>query len=239
MKMLYGKPIAQHILDKVRDTIYECQIEPEMVVYCANPDEPYYKGILKDAKFCGIKVRDGYLSDSCGAISLDSEHYIPSRNNLDGGEYIPCTAHATLSMLHSYQIPISGRQVCVIGRSERVGRPLAKLLLDEDATVVVCHSKTTPLNMGSLIRTSDIVISCVGGQDFSSEYPISPNATVVDIGGDFQGLKSAQYFVPHIGGVGLLTRAFLMVHALDRWARALSDPYGLIPRLNEQILKYR
>lgn len=86
MKMLYGKPIAQHILDKVRDTIYECQIEPEMVVYCANPDEPYYKGILKDAKFCGIKVRDGYLSDSCGAIS-DSEHYIPSRNNLDGGEY--------------------------------------------------------------------------------------------------------------------------------------------------------
>lgn len=44
---------------------------------------------------------------------------------------------------------------------------------------------------------------------------------------------------PLVGGVGLLTRAFLMVHALDRWARALSDPYGLIPRLNEQILKYR
>jgi len=70
---------------------FNCEIRWEnrlckMVVYCANPDEPYYKGILKDAKFCGIKVRDGYLSDSCGAISLDSEHYIPSRNNLDGGE---------------------------------------------------------------------------------------------------------------------------------------------------------
>lgn len=239
MKMLYGKSIAQQILGEVRGIIYDCRIEPEMAVYCTNSDEPYYKGILKDAKFCGIKVRDGYLSDSCGAISLDSEHYIPSRNNLDGGEYVPCTALAALSILHNHHIQISGRQICVIGRSERVGRPLARLLLEEDATVVVCHSKTTSVNMRNLIETSDIVISCVGGQDFATEYPVSLNATVVDIGGDFQGLNDVRYFVPHIGGVGPLTRAFLMVHALDRWARSFSDPYGLIPRLDEQILKYR
>ena len=132
--------------------------------------------------------------------------------NLDGGCAIPCTAEAIMCMLHAYGIPISGQDVCVIGRSDRVGRPVAKLMLNEDATVTVMHSKTKDIRRH--VEKADIVIACAGNAGFDESYQVSSEATVADIGGDFKNPEKlgCKYLIPAIGGVGPLTRAFLMDH---------------------------
>ena len=177
---------------------------------------------MKDAALCGvdaIHVSDPVLVPNWldattvnGIISLEKNYEPPVGLNLDGGYTIPCTAEAIMCMLHAYGIPISGQDVCVIGRSDRVGRPVAKLMLNEDATVTVMHSKTKDIRRH--IEKADIVIACAGNAGFDESYRVSSEATVVDIGGDFKNPEKlgCKYLIPAIGGVGPLTRAFLMDH---------------------------
>lgn len=223
MNILRGKNLADNMLQRVKtDISNELSKPPVLLVVSSDETNPYFKGIMKDAALCGvdaIHVSDPVLVPNWldattvnGIISLEKNYEPPVGLNLDGGYTIPCTAEAIMCMLHAYGIPISGQDVCVIGRSDRVGRPVAKLMLNEDATVTVMHSKTKDIRRH--IEKADIVIACAGNAGFDESYQVSSEATVVDIGGDFKNPEKlgCKYLIPAIGGVGPLTRAFLMDH---------------------------
>ena len=223
MNILRGKNLADNMLLRVKtDILNELSKPPVLLVVSSDETNPYFKGIMKDAALCGvdaIHVSDPVLVPNWldattvnGIISLEKNYEPPVKLNLDGGYAIPCTAEAIMCMLHAYDIPISGQDVCVIGRSDRVGRPVAKLMLNEDATVTVMHSKTKDIQRH--IEKADIVIACAGNAGFDESYQVSSEATVADIGGDFKNPEKlgCKYLIPAIGGVGPLTRAFLMDH---------------------------
>lgn len=223
MEILRGKPLAENMLQRVKiDISNELTKPPVLMVVCSDESNPYFKGIMKDASFCGVEVIhvsnpvlvSRWLDTSTvnGVISLEKGYDPPVELNLDGGYTIPCTAEAIMCMLYGYDIPISGKDVCIIGRSERVGRPVAKLMLNEDATVTITHSKTSDIRRH--IEKADIVIACAGNAGFDESYRVYSEATVVDVGGDFKNPDGlgCKYLIPAVGGVGPLTRAFLMDH---------------------------
>lgn len=105
----------------------------------------------------------------------------------------PCTAAGVMEILRRSHIPIAGRHAVILGRSRVVGKPLALLLLNHDATVTVCHSKTR--NAAELARQADILIAAVGHAGLVTETWVKPGATVIDVGinrvtdrAQFQGL---------------------------------------------------
>ena len=223
MNILRGKNLADDMLQRVKtDISNELSKPPVLLVVSSDETNPYFKGIMKDAALCGVEVihaSDPVLVPSWldattinGVISLEKNYEPPAVLNLDGGYEIPCTAEAIMYMLYKYDIPISGKDVCIIGRSNRVGRPVAKLMLNEDATVTIVHSKTKDIRRH--IEKTDIVIACAGNAGFDESYQVSSEATVADIGGDFKYPEKlgCKYLIPAIGGVGPLTRAFLMDH---------------------------
>ena len=94
--------------------------------------------------------------------------------------FVPCTPAGIIELLKRSNIPIAGANVCVVGRSQIVGRPMANLLIQNDATVTVCHSRTRDLE--SVTRQADILIVAIGRAGFIRKDHIKPNATVIDVG---------------------------------------------------------
>ena len=150
--------------------------------------------------------------------------------------FLPATAHAAVEILVKSGIELSGRHAVVVGRSNVVGKPAALLLLRENATVTVCHSKTADL--ASVIRTADIVVVAMGKAGFVTGEMLKPGAVVVDVGinvvdgklvGDVDFASAgavASAITPVPGGVGPLTNAILLTH-LVRAAR--NQARGLVP----------
>lgn len=140
--------------------------------------------------------------------------------------FVPCTARGALELIKSCCPILTGKNVVVIGRSNIVGRPLAALLLKEDCTVTICHSKT--INLQDITKQADIVISAVGKPGFLTKDYFNKNAVVIDVGitrdqsGDKPGLmgdvdfenvrKHVKYITPVPGGVGPMTVAYLLVN---------------------------
>lgn len=216
MKELYGKDLAKEILKDVAEKTKKLEYEHTIHITCSNRNNPYYKGIVRDADRCSFYIDNGQFNrhTMCGTISLDPYHVPYPKHDLDGGYMIPCTAEAIMELLRYYNIPLAGKNVLIIGRSHRVGRPLVGLMLDADATVTCCHSKTSNLHWNMM--TKDIIISCVGGAGFDGSGVIDRNTIVIDVGGDFINYGDADWLVPYIGGVGPVTRAVLMRHAYEK-----------------------
>lgn len=140
--------------------------------------------------------------------------------------FVPCTAKGCLTLIKSCVDDLVGKNVVVIGRSNIVGRPLAALLLKEDCTVTICHSRTKDLQ--SITSRADIVISAMGNPKFLTKEYFNPNAVVIDVGinrlnvenkftivgdVDFQDVKDhVKYITPVPGGVGPMTVAYLLVN---------------------------
>jgi len=138
--------------------------------------------------------------------------------------FLPATAHAAVEILRRSAIDIAGRDAVVIGRSAVVGMPAAFLLVKEDATVTVCHSRTS--NLASHVARADIVVVAAGHPGLVTGAMLKPGAVVVDVGinivdgrlvGDVDfasavGVASAITPVP--GGVGPLTNALLLTHLI-------------------------
>jgi methylenetetrahydrofolate dehydrogenase (NADP+)/methenyltetrahydrofolate cyclohydrolase len=134
--------------------------------------------------------------------------------------FVPCTPAGIIEMLNFYRIPIQGKRVVVMGRSEIVGRPMAQLLLNHDATVTVCHSKTE--NLMEELKRAQILIAAIGKARFVKAEMVSAGVTVVDVGinrvdgkilgdVDFEGVKEKSFAIsPVPGGVGPMTIAMLM-----------------------------
>lgn len=134
--------------------------------------------------------------------------------------FVPCTPAGIVEMLKFYKVAIEGKRVVVMGRSEIVGRPMAQLLLNHDATVTVCHSKTKNLKE-ELVR-AELIIAAIGKPQFVTADMVSEGVTVVDVGinrvdgkivgdVDFDSVKSKAFAIsPVPGGVGPMTIAMLM-----------------------------
>jgi methylenetetrahydrofolate dehydrogenase (NADP+)/methenyltetrahydrofolate cyclohydrolase len=93
---------------------------------------------------------------------------------------VPCTPSGIIELLAREAIPLAGRRACVIGRSEIVGKPMAMLLLQRDATVTICHSKTPDLP--AVAREGDILVAAIGRAGFVTPAFVKPGATVIDVG---------------------------------------------------------
>ncbi len=141
-----------------------------------------------------------------------------------------CTPAAAMALLKSSGVPIAGKEAVVLGRSEIVGRPMAMLLLDEHATVTICHSAT--FKAGQLdehLKRADIVIAAMGKPHFLKGEHIKSGAIVIDVGinevdgkivgdVDFQScLSKASYISPVPGGVGPVTSVILMQNAIKAY----------------------
>lgn len=139
--------------------------------------------------------------------------------------FLPCTPAGVMELIHSTGTEVSGKECVVIGRSNIVGKPMAMLLLHENATVTICHSRTKDL--AEVCRRADILVSAVGKADFVTADMVKDGAIVIDVGmnrnaenklcGDVKYDEVApkcSYITPVPGGVGPMTIAMLMKNTL-------------------------
>ena len=140
----------------------------------------------------------------------------------------PCTPAGILILLDHYEVPVAGRRAVVVGRSNIVGKPVSLLLLQANATVTVCHSRTADLR--SVCQTADILVSAVGKTFYIEPDWVKPGAAVVDVGvnrvdGKLAGdvhpgvAEVAGWLTPNPGGVGPMTRAMLVRNTYDAEVR--------------------
>ena len=140
--------------------------------------------------------------------------------------FAPATARAVVEILDHYDVPVAGRSVAVVGRSAVVGKPLALLMLERDAAITVCHSRSGPLERHT--RQADIVVVAAGRTGLVNSSHISPDTVVVDVGtnvlpdgslvGDVDGASVngiAAALTPVPGGVGSVTTALLLLHTVQ------------------------
>jgi methylenetetrahydrofolate dehydrogenase (NADP+) / methenyltetrahydrofolate cyclohydrolase len=148
--------------------------------------------------------------------------------------FAPATAAAVLALLDHYRIELPGRRAVVVGRSVVVGKPAAQLLLDRNATVTICHSRS--VDLPSLTRQADVLVTAVGRAGLIGPGHVAPGAVVIDVGtnatpgggltGDVDpavaGIAAALTPVP--GGVGPVTTALLLSHVVEAAAMSLTEP---------------
>ena len=144
-----------------------------------------------------------------------------SKGRLFAGEpsFAPCTAQAVVTMLVDYDIPVQGKHVVIVGRSDVVGKPLIHLFLQKNATVTVCHSKTTDLS--GITRQADILVAAVGKAGFVSADMVKDGAVLIDVGinrvdgktvGDIctEATAKAAAYTPVPGGIGALVSTMIL-----------------------------
>ena len=212
-------------LQKFEDNILEKDLLDE--IHSLNKDKsvsgiivqfplPQYISKLKVIKSIEpSKDVDGFHPINVGLLYSPYEH-----------RFVPCTARGALELIKSCCPVLAGKNVVVIGRSNIVGRPLAALLLKEDCTVTICHSKT--INLQAITKKADIVISAVGKPGFLTKDYFNKDAVVIDVGitrnqfgdnprlmgdVDFENVKKhVKYITPVPGGVGPMTVAYLLAN---------------------------
>lgn len=163
------------------------------------------------------------------AKDVDGLHpYNAGRLALGAPVVKPCTPAGIIELLRANEVPVAGRRAVVVGRSNLVGKPVALLLLQEQATVTICHSRTVDLR--EACRQADVLVSAVGKAFYIQADWVKPGAAVVDVGvsrldgrvvGDVDpGVEQvAGWLTPNPGGVGPMTRAMLVRNTYDAEAR--------------------
>lgn len=150
-----------------------------------------------------------------------------SQGKLYMGEpgFLPCTPNSVLTLIKSLNIDINGKNVVVLGRSNIVGKPVAQLLLNENATVTICHSRTK--NLKEVCKRADILVVAIGRPKFIDESYVNENAVVIDVGTSrFEGkitgdvdfdtvIDKCSALTPVPGGVGALTTTLLIKNACE------------------------
>ena len=183
---------------------------------------PLPKGIDEEAVLSlipAIKDVDGFSDVNIGRLLL-------------GKETLPaCTPNGVIEMLKSENVEIAGKNAVVLGRSNIVGKPMAVLLLKENATVTVCHSKT--VNLKEITARADILVSAIGKPKFVTADMVKEGSVVIDVGTnkvdgklvgdvDFEGVKEkASLISPVPGGVGPMTITMLMYNTYEAAKRRL------------------
>lgn len=156
---------------------------------------------------------DAFHPENVGAIMIGDYHFLP------------CTPAGVMELIHSTGVEITGKKAVVIGRSNIVGKPMAMLLLHENATVEITHSKTK--NLADITRTANILVAAIGKAGFVTADMVKEGAVVIDVGMnrnaegklcgdvDFDEVsKKCSYITPVPGGVGPMTISMLMQNTL-------------------------
>ena len=139
--------------------------------------------------------------------------------------FVSCTPFGVIKMLEEYNIDIEGKNAVVLGRSNIVGKPMSQCLLNKNATVTICHSKTK--NINEITKNADIIVAAIGKKEFVKGDMVKEGAVVIDVGinrgedgklkgdVDFEEVsKKASYITPVPGGVGPMTIAMLMTNVV-------------------------
>ncbi len=150
-----------------------------------------------------------------------------------GVGFAPCTAEACIKLLKHYKIPMEGKRAVVIGRSQVIGKPVSMLLLAQNATVTICHSRTQ--NLAQVCREADLIIAAAGHPGTVTAACLRPGQTVVDVamnvGADGKLCGDVDYeaagkvagaVTPVPGGVGTVTSGVLMLHVVTAAEREAS-----------------
>ncbi len=173
---------------------------------------PLPKGLDADSATAHIPIEkdvDGFSAENLGLLTMHKERIVA------------CTPLGVMKMLEHEKIEVSGKRAVVLGRSDTVGKPMAMLLLNANATVTVCHSKTE--NIKEICQTADILVSAIGKAKFVTADMVKEGAVVIDVGMnrdesgklcgdvDFENVKDKTSFItPVPGGVGPMTITMLM-----------------------------
>ncbi len=163
---------------------------------------------------------DGFTPENSGRLFTGEEPYV-----------YPCTPKGIIKLLDEYKIPIEGQHAVIVGRSNIVGKPLAQMFLDRNATITICHSHTK--NLPDITKTADILVSAVGGKIIGINM-IKSNCVVIDVGifkdengktrgdVDFETVAPlTSYISPVPGGVGPMTIAMLMSNTVELFEKNL------------------
>ena len=147
--------------------------------------------------------------------------------------FVPCTPRGIMTLLKHYNIEISGQHAVVIGRSALVGRPVAQLLLNENASVTVCHSKTR--NLAEITQMADIVVVAIGKDKFLTSEHIHHAKAIIDVGinrvndklvgdVDYEALiDKVDYMTPVPGGVGPMTIVSLLENTMKSYEKRVKE----------------
>lgn len=201
-------------------------------------DDPRVHGILVQLPLPKHMDSHKVIETISPAKDVDGFH-IASAGALMVGQpgFWPCTPYGCMKMLESIGYDLRGKHAVVIGRSNIVGKPMALMLLQKNATVTICHSATKDL--AALTRQADVVVAAVGKRNVLTAAMVKPGAVVIDVGMnrndegklcgdvDFDGVKQvAGWITPVPGGVGPMTRAMLLVNTLEAAERSAGQPRG-------------
>jgi methylenetetrahydrofolate dehydrogenase (NADP+)/methenyltetrahydrofolate cyclohydrolase len=165
---------------------------------------------------------DGFHTENVGALALGNPRFIP------------CTPRGVMALLASAGIALCGREAVIVGRSNIVGRPMARLLLAADATVTVCHSRTRDLSFHT--RRAEILVVAIGRAAMITADMVKPGAVVIDVGinrradgslcgdVDFASVREvASWITPVPGGVGPMTIAMLLANTIEAAQQAANQ----------------
>ncbi len=195
-------------------------------------DDPAVHGILVQLPLPKHMDSHQVIEAISPAKDVDGFH-VASAGALMVGQpgFWPCTPHGCMKMLESIGYDLRGKHAVVVGRSNIVGKPMAMMLLAQNATVTICHSATADL--GAMTRQADVVVAAVGKANLLTADMVKPGAVVIDVGMnrnaegklcgdvDFAGVKDvAGWITPVPGGVGPMTRAMLLANTLEAAERA-------------------
>lgn len=189
------------------------------------------KKLNSDPKIHGILVQlplPKHIDTQTVLQAIDPAKDVDAFHDINAGKIFkgtanlkPCTPAGIIELLKEYDIPISGKICTIVGRSNIVGKPLSMLMLQEDATVIMCHSKTK--NLALMTKLADILIVAVGKEKMITSDMVKENAVVIDVGitrnpdgkifgdVDFDTVsQKASYITPVPGGVGPMTITMLL-----------------------------
>ena len=216
---------------RLPDTINESELI--QLIHTHNADQtvhgiliqlPLPKHICEDKVLNTVDISkdvDGFNIQNVGRLSINAQP-----------KFVPCTPDGCIEMLKYYNIDVAGKHAVVIGRSRIVGLPLSHLLLRENATVSICHSKTQ--NLSDITKSADLIFAACGRANFIDNTMVKDDAVIIDIGinpisdetkksgyrlvGDvnYDDVKDKVYAIsPVPGGVGPMTIAMLLKHTVD------------------------
>ena len=194
--------------------------------------DPAIHGILVQLPLPGHLDEQAALARILPEKDVDGFHLINAGHLMTGTEGVTaCTPRGALYMIKSTGIDLTGKEAVVIGRSNIVGKPMAMLLLKENCTVTVCHSRTR--NLAEHTRRADILVAAVGKPRFVTADMVKPGAVVIDVGinrvdgkvcgdVDFEGVREkAGWITPVPGGVGKMTITMLLANTVEAAERTL------------------
>lgn len=195
--------------------------------------DPTIHGIMVEQPLPKHLDSGNILATICPEKDVDGAHLVTQGRLFVGRPtFIPATPLAVITILERAQIPLRGKRAVVIGRSNVVGKPLAMLLMQRDATVTICHSKTQDLPGEA--RRADVLVAAIGVPEFVTGEFVRDGAVVIDVGinvvdgktvGDVkydEAAARASAITPVPGGVGSLTTVMILKNVIDSAAAAVS-----------------